>query len=290
MRSAGAGGAEHAAGGHAGEGVHELDGVAAGHADDAPVGLIDIASRDVVAQRRLAGDGSRRARRAPRSCPQRLERGIVDVPPVDGVGVADHRHRRLLSHGPARLLGGQDGIVERHLRGELHPRRVVGAEVARPVVVRARQRRDFRLQVVVHQHLAAPRAVDDGHVDALDVHGLHVRLGVVAPGVCDRVVRMALERPRLLILADHGGARALGHLRDGQIADLDDRLVRCVLRPAREARGELLERRLEVFLPETVRLHRVQVAVHGPESALGHHALLACAARGRGRRLTETGG
>ena len=157
--------------------------------------------------------------------------GIVDVPAVDGIRVADHRDRAQLPHGPARFLGGQDGIVEGDLRGELHALGVVGAEVARPVVVRAGQRRrHLGIEVVVHQDLAAARAVDDGHVDALDVHGLHVRLGVVAPGVRDRVVRVALEGAPLQILADHRGARALGHLGDGQVADLDDGLVRRVLR------------------------------------------------------------
>ena len=84
----------------------------------------------------------------------------------------------------------------------------------------------------MHQHLAAARAVEDGDVDALDVHGLHVGLRVVAARVGDRVVGVAREGAPLEVLADDGRARALGHLAELEVADPDDRLVGRVVRAA----------------------------------------------------------
>ena len=63
------------------------------------------------------------------------------------------------------------------------------------------------------------------------------------------------------------------HLADLLLADLDDGLVGCALRGAGEAGGELLERLLQVPLPEIVRLHGVQVAVEDTESVF-HRGLL----------------
>ena len=124
---------------------------------------------------------------------QRLPRLIGSAPAIEMITSG-----RRVGASEALRLGLIDSIVEGDLRGELHALRVVGAEVARPVIVRTRQRRrHLGLEVIVHQDLATARAVDDGHVDALDVHGLHVRLGVVATGVRDGVVRMALEGPLL---------------------------------------------------------------------------------------------
>jgi hypothetical protein len=40
---------QHAAGGHAAKGHHQLHRVAAGHTDHPPVGMIEVAARDVVA-------------------------------------------------------------------------------------------------------------------------------------------------------------------------------------------------------------------------------------------------
>jgi len=109
----------------------------------------------------------------------------------------------------------------------------------------------------VHEHLAAARAVEDRHVDALDVHGLDMRLGIVAARVRDVVVRGPREGALVEVLADDGGARPLGHLPELEIADLDDRLIRRVRAAAEELRRELLERLGEVPLPEAVGLHRV---------------------------------
>jgi hypothetical protein len=58
-----------------------------------------------------------------------------------------------------------------------------------------------------------------------------------------------------------------------EVADLDDRLVRRVVRAAQELRRERLERRVEIALPETVGLHRVEVAVEHAEPVL-HDGLL----------------
>src|SRR5215475_2032542 len=132
---------------------------------------------------------------------------------------------------------------------------------------------DLRVELIVHEHLAAAGAVDDGHVDALDVHGAHVSLGVVAPIVGDLVVRAALEGPPLEVLAHHGGMGALGHLCDGEVADLDHRLVGRIVGAAQELRRELLERLVEIALPEPVGLHRMQIAVEHAEPVL-HDVLL----------------
>src|SRR5204863_4542958 len=72
---------EHAAGGETGERKHQLDGVAARDADDTAVGMIEIASRDVVAQRGLArGVKANRHRELLDRVPERLELRIMDVP------------------------------------------------------------------------------------------------------------------------------------------------------------------------------------------------------------------
>src|SRR2546428_453957 len=84
------------------------------------------------------------------------------------------------------------------------------------------------------------------------------RVGVWVPG----------EGAPLEVLADDGRLRPLRHLTDLEVADPDDRLVRCVLRATDELRRERAEWRLQVALPEGVRLHRVEVAVHHPESVL----------------------
>src|SRR5205809_7869576 len=91
-----------------------------------------------------------------------------------------------------------------------------------------------------------------------------VRLGVVAARVRDLVVRVPGEGAPLEVLADDGRLRPLGHLTDLEVADPDDRLVRRVFRATDERRRERAKRRLQVALPEGVRLHRVEVAVHLP--------------------------
>src|SRR2546425_11676902 len=157
----------------------------------------------------------------------------------------------------------------RSLSGELQAVGVPGAEVARPVVVGAGEcGGHLWLEVVGHEPLAPARAVDDGDVDALDLHRRDVRLGVVAARVRDLVVWVPGEGAPLEVLADDGRLRPLGHLTDLEVADPDDRLVRCVLRATDELRRERAEWRLQVALPEGVRLHRVEVAVHHPESVL----------------------
>ena len=134
------------------------------------------------------------------------------------------------------------------------------------------RRRHGGRQLVVHEHLPAARAVEDAHVDAFDVHRLHVRLRVVGSGVRRLVVRMPFEGPLLQIAADDGGVHALRHLGDLDLADLDDRLVRCGRGAADELRREALERLVEVALPQAVGLHRVQIAVENAESLF--HACL----------------
>ena len=89
-----------------------------------PLGWSSIAARDVVAQRRLPGgmEADRHAQLL-HGGPQRLELRIVDVAAVDRVGVADHRHRAQLAHGPPGLGDGRGHVVEGQLGGELQPRR-----------------------------------------------------------------------------------------------------------------------------------------------------------------------
>src|SRR5262249_49591372 len=72
----------------------------------------------------------------------------------------------------------------------------------------------------------------------------------------------------LQILADERRVHAPGHLADLDLADLDDRLVRRVLGAADELGRELLERLLEVALPEAVRLHRVPAVVQNLDPVL----------------------
>src|SRR5207247_8032616 len=114
---------EHAARRHAGEGEHQLHGVAAGDADDAPVRMVDVASCDVVAERRLPGrvKADRDAELLDR-VPEWLELGVVDVAPADRVRVADDSDRPELAHGAPRLLDGEPDVVERDLGGELQAR------------------------------------------------------------------------------------------------------------------------------------------------------------------------
>ena len=194
--------------------------------------------------------------------PERLERGIVHVTAVDRVRVADDGDGAELAHRAPGFRDGARHVVERDLRGEPQPFRRELAVIGGPVVVRAGERRgDVRRQLVVHQHLPAPRAIEDADVDAFDVHGLHVRLRVVGPRVRGLVMRMPLERPVLEIAADHGRVRTLRHLGYLDLPDLDDRLVRRARGAADELRREALERLVEITLPEAVRLHRVQIAV-----------------------------
>ena len=286
---------EDAAGGHAAEGHHELDGVAAGLADDAAVRGVEVAARDVVAERRLPGrmEADRHAELLDGG-PERLHLRVVNVPSVDRVRVADDRHRAEPAHRAPGLGDRAGHVVERDLGGELQARRLVLAVVVRPVVVRGGERGgDRRVEVVVHEHLAPARAVEHRHVDALDVHGLDVRRRVVAARVRDLVVRRPLEGAPLEILADGGGVRALGHLPDLEIADLDHRLIRRVGRPAPEPGRELLERLGEIALPEAVGLHRVQIRVHDLEVVL-HRRASRCVSAGsalgrqhRGERLDQ---
>jgi hypothetical protein len=85
--------------------------------------------------------------------------------------------------------------MERDLGGELQPAGVGLAVVVRPVVVGAGQGRGERgIEIVVHEHLAAARPVENGHVDALDVHGDQVRGRVEAGGRRHLVVRVPGER------------------------------------------------------------------------------------------------
>jgi hypothetical protein len=266
---------EHAAGGHAREREHQLDGIASGHADDAAVGVIEIPPRDVVAQRGLArGMEADRHSELFDGLPQRLELRVVHVPTVDRVGVADDGDGAELAHRASRLARGEHRIVEGDLGGELQPRGRVLAVLVRPVVVRARQRVGHaRVEVVVHLHLTAARAVEDRDVDALDVHRLHVRRRIVTARVRDLVVRRACERAALQFLAHGGGVRPLRHLADLEVADADERLVRRVVGAPREDRRERLERLVEVAHPEVVGLHRVQIAVHDLEPVLHYRFL-----------------
>src|SRR5213083_2854394 len=64
---------EHPARREAGEGQHELHRIAPGHADDAPVRMVQIPARDVVAQRGLPGAWQR-------------QRGSEEIGRVDAAG------------------------------------------------------------------------------------------------------------------------------------------------------------------------------------------------------------
>ncbi len=261
---------QHPAGGETGERQHQLHGVPPGHADHTPVRMVQVAAGDVVTQRRLPrGVEADRDVQLLQGLPQGLELGIVDVASVDRVRIADHGHRPQLTDGPSRLGDRGRDVLEGELRRELQPPGIVLAEVVGPGVVGVGEGGGHvGVQVVVHQDLTPPRSVEDRHVDAFDVHGLDVRRRIVAARMRDLVVRMTGEGAALEILADDRRARPLAHLADLDVADADDRLVGRVLRPAREPRRERLERRVEVLRPEVVRLHRVQVAVHHPESVL----------------------
>ena len=277
---------QHAAGGHAAEGHHQLDRVAPRHADDPAVRRVDVAARDVVTQRRLPRrvEAHGHAQLLDR-VPQRLELGAMDMASVDRVRVADHGDGAQLAHGAPGLGNRARDVVEGQLGGELEPRRVDRAEIARPVVVRTRQG-GRHLRVVVHQHLAPARAVDDGDVDALNVHRLQMRRRVVAARVRHRVVRMAGEGAILQALAHHRRARALRHLGDLEVADRDERLVHRPVGAPREPWRELLERLVQVLLPEAVRLHRVQIAVQNPESIFHGRELSPVHGAGQGRLST----
>ena len=164
--------------------------------------------------------------------------------------------------------------MEGDLRRELQPRGRVLAVVVRPVVVGARERvGHLRIERVVHLDLAAARAVEDRDVDPLDVHGLHVGLGVVAARMRHVVVGRAREGAALEVLADGGRVRPLRNLADLEVADPDERLVRGVGGAADELRREPLEGRVEITLPEAVRLHGVEIAVHDLEPVL-HRVVL----------------
>src|SRR5438105_5103187 len=168
-----------------------------------------------------------------------------------------------------RLARGERRIVEGDLGGELQARGRVLTVLVRPRVVGARQRvGDARVEIVVHLHLTAARAIEDRDIDAFDVHRLHVRGRVVAARVRNLVMRRPRERATLEILAHGGGVRALGHLADLEVTDADERLVRGVFGAPGERRRERLERLVEVADPEVVGLHRVQIAVHDLEPVL----------------------
>src|SRR5581483_2214244 len=103
--------------------------------------------------------------------PEHLKVELVDVTAVDRIRVADDRDRAQLAYGPARLPGRELWVVEGELSREPEPPKIEGAVVAGPVVVGASQRgRHLGVEVVVHLDLPAASAVEDAHVDALDVH------------------------------------------------------------------------------------------------------------------------
>src|SRR5947208_1164771 len=104
----------------------------------------------------------------------------------------------------------------------------------------------------------------DGHAELLDGAPQRLHLGIVNVAAVNRAW-----------VADHGHGAALanrapglGHLAELEVADLDDGLVRRVGGAAQELRRELLERLVEVALPEAVGLHRVEVRVHDLEAVL----------------------
>src|SRR5207245_11730278 len=85
-----------------------------------PVRMVDVAARDVVAERRLPGrvKADRDAELLDR-VPEWLELEVVDVAPADRVRVADDSDRPELAHGASRLLDGEPDVVERDLGGEI---------------------------------------------------------------------------------------------------------------------------------------------------------------------------
>src|SRR5436190_3095479 len=132
---------EDAAGGHAGDRSHQLDGVANGVRDRVEVRVADVAPSGVVLERRVAGrmKPDRHVELLERA-PQRVARLVVQVLAVDRIRGADDRDGAELLDAPARLVDRRRDAVHRHLRGELQPGRLALAVVGRPVVVGARQR------------------------------------------------------------------------------------------------------------------------------------------------------
>src|SRR5207302_7657819 len=104
---------QHAAGGEAREGEHQLHRVAAGDTDDASVRVIEIAPRDVVAERGLPGrveaDGHLELLDR---VPEGLEFRVVDVASADRIRVADHGHGTQLADGAPGLADRPADIVE----------------------------------------------------------------------------------------------------------------------------------------------------------------------------------
>src|SRR3989441_8520655 len=130
---------EDAAHAHADARLHHLERVAHHVTHDPPVeslaGLLDV--------RHLPGAAFVEADRHAEALELGPERVVVRVMPVaavDRVRAHEHGPEPELRHGAARLGDGRVDVVRREHGGAEQPRRVLGAEVGEPLVVRARDR------------------------------------------------------------------------------------------------------------------------------------------------------
>ena len=193
---------------------------------------------------------------------------VVDVVAVDRFrDQAQSRGPELLHRAPG-LLHRQVHVVERDQRGELHPRRVLLAEVEDPVVPGAAQRHGvFGLQAVVA--VERKGAEQHGHVQAFHVHGVELRDRVVVAGQGVPVVGSDLVEALLLGAPGRPEPGAAGpHRRavgEGE-AYLPVALARLAARDAVAPPG------VHVLEVQVVGLEHVHVAVEHFEAVVRHEA------------------
>ena len=209
--------------------------------------------------------------------PQRFEVRIVYVAAVGRIGVGDERDGAERLHCATRLRHREIDIVVGQLRRELEALRSMLAELESPLVVRSRERRRIaRLQRVVHQHLSPAGAEQDADVNPLDVHRLEMALRIVTPRSRTFEMRVAREGRRLQSRLRPD--RFLLHARnpDCEVPENNARLLRWASVASLEARQTIAERVFQVSLPQVVRLHRVQIAIHDLEAVLHRARAFAC--------------
>src|SRR3989442_5934409 len=199
--------------------------------------------------------------------PQWLVVRIVPVPSVDGIGAEEDGPEAEVPHRPARLRDGVVDVERRDHAGAPQPRGVARAEVVEPVVVRTGDGcREFRLRPVDRLGVKPARGIDDADVDAFRIHGLELDLRA-PPALVERAKSLAVSlrasatRPSLVGDAV-GQALAL---------DLESEVEYVLGEPAERL---VLERRIDVALPEVGRLDDVDVAVEDAESVARHDAAL----------------
>ena len=190
-----------------------------------------------------------------------------------GSGVARRKavtKPRLLGRAPG-FPHRQRDVVGRQHSGALEPRRILLAEIVEPVVVGpADGLRQQRIHVGHGHDVQAGGGEQHRHVQALDVHGLELGLGIEPLG--SREVDHVLARD-LLPLADHarivGQGRALG---PRLLAVQQQQVEITAARDVDDSRRVLLERRIDVVFPEVHRLHDVHVGVDDFQSVF-HRSL-----------------